>query len=67
MSDMSDDFVPGKVLARVILDRVRQKLLNHQRHKQSGFTPKRSTVDRIKALRVLTERLRDFRIGLLAA
>ena len=59
--------VPGKVLARILLDRVRQKLLTHQRHEQSGFTPKKSTVDRILALRVLTERLRDFRLGLLAA
>ena len=59
--------MPGKVLARILLDRVRQKLLTHQRHEQSGFTPKKSTVDRILALRVLTERLRDFRIGLLAA
>ena len=59
--------VPGKVLARILLDRVRQRLLTHQRHEQSSFTPKKSTVDRILALRVLTERLRDFRIGLLAA
>ena len=43
------------------------KLLNHQRHEQSGFTPKKSTVDRTLALRVLPEHLRDFRIGLLAA
>ena len=47
---------------------VRKKLLTHQRYEQSGFTPKKSTVDRILALRVLTDlRLRDFRIGLLAA
>ena len=59
--------MPGKVLARILLHRVRQKLLTHQRHEQSGFTPEKSTVDRILALRVLTERLRDFRIGLLAA
>ena len=45
--------VPGKVLARILLDRVRQKLLTHQRHEQSGFTPKKSTVDRILVLRVL--------------
>ena len=56
--------VPSKVPAQVLLDRVHQKLLTHQRHEQSGFTPKKSTVDRILALRVLTERLRDFRIGL---
>ena len=31
------------------------------------IAPKKSTVDRILALRVLFERLRDFRIGLLAA
>ena len=50
---------------------VRQKVpkapKTHQRHEQSGFTPKKSRVDRIRALRVLTESLRDFRIGLLVA
>ena len=56
--------MPGKVLARILLDRVRQKLLTHQRHEQSGFTPNKSTVDRILALRALTEHLRDFRTGL---
>ena len=54
------------MLARIISDRVRQKLLTHKRHEQSGFTPKKSTVDCILALRVLTDRLRDFRTGLLA-
>ena len=47
--------VPGKVFARIILDRVRHHLLEHQRPEQSDFTPKRSTIDRILALRVLTE------------
>ena len=28
----------GKVLARISLDRIRQKLLTHQRHDQSDFT-----------------------------
>ena len=51
--------VPGKVLARILLERVRQKLLTHQRHEQPGFTPKKSTVDRILALRVLTKRLSE--------
>ena len=49
--------VPGKVLARILLDRVRQKLITHQRHEQSSFTPKKSTVDRIVVLRGFTERL----------
>ena len=55
--------VPGKILAPIFLDRVRQKLLTHQRHEQSVFTPKKSTVDRILAIRVRTERLRDFHTG----
>ena len=57
----------GKVFARIILDWVCHHLLEHQRPEQSGFTPKRSTIDRILALRVLTERRREFRQGLLAA
>ena len=52
--------VPGKVFARIILDRVGHHLLEHQRPEQSGFTPKRSTTDHILALRVLTERRREF-------
>ena len=59
--------VPGKVFARVLLNRVRSHLLSSQRLEQSGFTPKRSTTDRILALRVLIERKREFRQGLLAA
>ena len=59
--------VPGKILARIILDRVRHHLLEHQRPDQSGFIPKRLTIDRILALRVLTERRREFRQGLLSA
>ena len=48
--------VPGKVFARIILYRVRHHLLEYQRQEESGFTQKRSTIDRILALRVLTER-----------
>ena len=58
--------VPGKVFARIVLGRVRHHLLEHQRPEQSGFTPKRSTIDRILALRVLTERRREFRQGLIS-
>ena len=59
--------MPGKVFARIIIDRLRHRLLEHQRPEQSGFTPKRSTIDRILALRVLTERKREFWQGVLAA
>jgi len=59
--------VPGKVFARIVLDGVRHHLLEHQHPEQSGFILKRSTIDSILALRVLTERKREFRQGLLAA
>ncbi len=59
--------VLGKVFAQIIIDRVLHHLLEHLHSEQSGFTPKRSTIDRILALRVLTERRREFRQGLLAA
>ena len=51
----------GKVLAPILLDKVRQKLLTRPRHNQSGFIRKKYTVDRILALHDLTERLRAFR------
>ena len=57
---------PGNVLARILPNRVRQKLLTPQRHEQSSFTHK-STVDRILALLVLNEHLGEFHIRLLAA
>merc|ERR1712035_186968 len=59
--------VPGKVLAHVLLTRIRSQLLKYQRPKQSGFTPGKSTIDRILALRVLMERRLEFQQGLLAA
>ncbi|TGW14455.1 hypothetical protein EIL50_05460, partial [bacterium NHP-B] len=58
---------PGKVLARILLRRIRDHLLRHQRLEQSGFTPGKSTIDRILALRVIVERRREFGRGLLAA
>ena len=57
--------VLGKVFAPIIRDRVHHHLLEHQHPEQSGFTPERSTIDRIVALRVLTERRREFRQGCL--
>ena len=59
--------VPGKVFAHVLLQRVRTQLLATQRPEQSGFTPGRSTVDRILTLRVLSERRRAFNQPLFAA
>ncbi|XP_069997620.1 uncharacterized protein [Penaeus vannamei] len=57
----------GKVLARILLSRIRDHLLRHQRPEQSGFTPGKSTIDCILALLVIVERRHEFGRGLLAA
>ena len=59
--------VLGKFFAQIILDRVRHRLLEQHRPEQSCFTPKRSTMDPILALRILTECSGEFWQGLLAA
>ena len=59
--------VSGKVLAHLLLTRIRTHLLKHQRPEQSGFTPGKSTTDCILALRILVERRHEFRQGMLAA
>ena len=46
---------------------VRSHLLKYQRPEQSGFTPGKSTTDRILALQVLVECCREFQQGMLAA
>ena len=59
--------VPGKVLAHLLLSRLRTHLLKHHRPEQSGFTPGKSTTDRIIVLRVLVEHQPEFRQEVLAA
>ncbi|CAH1239246.1 OIT3 [Branchiostoma lanceolatum] len=59
--------VPAKVFSMVILNRIKQPLVNSQRPEQSGFTPGRSTVDRILALRLLAEKRREYRKALFVA
>ena len=59
--------VPGKVFACLLLNRIRNHLFLTQRPKQAGFTPKRSTIDRILGLRVLIERRLEYRPGFIAA
>jgi len=52
--------VPGKVFAHVILARIRPTLLSYRRPQQSGFTPGRSTCDRIATLRNIAQRRQDY-------
>ena len=50
---------PGKVFAHLLLARVKDKLLSVRRTEQSGFTPQRSTVDRIALLNLLLQGRRE--------
>ena len=59
--------IPSKVFAHVLLARIRPLILKKQRKQHSGFSPGRSTVDRILALRLLAEKRREFRRPLYAA
>ena len=59
--------VSGKVLVHLLLMRVCSHLLKYRRLEQSGFTPDKSTTDRILALRVLAGHRRESRQGMLAA
>jgi len=52
--------VPGKAFARILLSRVKDKLLQSRRIQQSGFTPGRSTMDRIATLNLLHQTRREF-------
>ena len=52
--------VPGKLFAKVILSRIRPTLLAHRRPQQSGFTPGRSTCDRIVTLNNIAQRRQDY-------
>ena len=52
---------PGKVFATVLLNKVRdQLLLAHGREEQSGFTPGRSTTDRIFNLNTIIQSRKEF-------
>ena len=59
--------VPDKVLAHLLLMRVRSYLLKYQKLKKSGFTPGKSKTDRILVLCLLVERRHEHRQGMLAA
>ena len=52
--------VPGKAFAHVLLSRMRPRLLQCRRQEQSGFTPGRSTVDRILTLNVISQTRREY-------
>ncbi|KAG0716866.1 Broad-complex core protein isoform 6 [Chionoecetes opilio] len=66
-STVLDQLMRDETFTDVTLTAEGQSLRAHRRPQQSGFTPGKSTKDRILALRVLVERRREFRQGMLAA
>ena len=60
-------WVPKKVFARVLVERMRPIIHAKRRLEQSGFTPRRSTIDRILALTVLAQTRREYRQSLYTA
>ena len=53
--------VPGKVYAHVLLNRIKAHLHHLRRTEQSGFTPHRSTIDRIATLNMILQTRREYR------
>ncbi|XP_047501192.1 uncharacterized protein LOC125047124 [Penaeus chinensis] len=47
--------IPGKVFTHILLKRICDHLLRHQKSEQCGFTPGKSTIDCILALRAIGE------------
>jgi len=54
------DVLHCKVFAHIILARIKPTLLSHRRPQQSGFTPGRSTCDRIATLCNIAQWRQDF-------
>ena len=59
--------VPGKVLARILLEHMKPAIQGSRRREQSGFTPVRSTVDGVLALNIPAQKRRKFRQPLYVA
>jgi hypothetical protein len=52
---------PGKLFAHILLNWINDKLIATPRKEQSGFTPGRSTIDRIIALNLILQDRREYR------
>ena len=59
--------MPGEVFAKILLQRIRPHMLKRQHSKPSGFTPKKSTIEHILAMRVISERMHEYQRKFLVA
>lgn len=53
--------IPAKLFTRILLTRALPAIRSHRRPQQAGFMPYRSTTDHISALRLIVEKVREFR------
>lgn len=53
--------IPGKLFARLLLDRIQKLLCWKRRTKQSGYTPGRSTINSVLSLNLIAQRKRECR------
>ena len=56
--------VPGRILSRIILNRIKSKVDAKLRPNQAGFRPNRSTIDQITTLRIIIEQSKEWNSGL---
>ena len=52
--------VPGKILSRIILSRIKTKVDEKLRPNQAGFRSNRSTIDQITTLRIIIEQSKEW-------
>ena len=52
--------VPGRILSRIILNRIKRKVDEKLRPNQAGFRSNRSTIDQITTLRIIIEQSKEW-------
>ena len=52
--------VPGRILSKILLNRIKKKVNEKLRPNQAGFRPNRSTIDRITTLRIIIEQSKEW-------
>ena len=52
--------VPGRILSKILLNRIKKKVNEKLRPNQAGFRPNRSTIDQITTLRIIIEQSKEW-------
>ena len=57
---VKESYSPYKLFAHILLTTIKNALIESRRKEQSGFTPHRSTIDRICALNLILQGRREY-------